>query len=133
MKQHVFQSLLVDHIWSLLLLQRIFSEVPVLMLLYSNVDYLHGCFSCFRALCQQVLDSAYNLTFKLLFIVAFFRMFHNKKCYSRSNVKYRTFSEGPTRSALFLLKLKSYINCPKIRAETLKIVKFLIYVISEHT
>ena len=41
MKQPVFQSLLVDHILSLILLQRIFSEVPVLMLLYSLVDHLH--------------------------------------------------------------------------------------------
>ena len=48
MTQPVFQSLLVDHIWMLLLLQKIFSEVPVLMLLYPIVDHLHGCFSCFR-------------------------------------------------------------------------------------
>ena len=36
----VFQSLLVDHIWMLLLLQRIFSEVPVLMLFYLMVEHL---------------------------------------------------------------------------------------------
>ena len=38
----VFQSLLVEHICTLLLLQRIFSEVPVLVLLYSTVDDLYG-------------------------------------------------------------------------------------------
>ena len=43
-----FQALLVDHIWMLLLFQRIFSEVLVLILLYSIVDHLYGCFSCFR-------------------------------------------------------------------------------------
>ena len=36
----VFQSSLVDHIWMLLLLQRIFSEVAVLMLSYLIVYHL---------------------------------------------------------------------------------------------
>ena len=43
----VFQSLLVDHIWMMLLLQRIFSEVLVLIL-YSIMDQLYGYFSYFR-------------------------------------------------------------------------------------
>ena len=36
----VFQSLLVDHIWMVLLLQRIFLEVSVVMLLYLIADHL---------------------------------------------------------------------------------------------
>ena len=50
MTQPVFQSLLVDHIWMLLLLQRIFWEDPVLVLLYLIVEHLYECFSCFRVL-----------------------------------------------------------------------------------
>ena len=41
MTQPVFQSLLVDHIWMLLLFQRMFSEGQVLMMLYLNVDHLY--------------------------------------------------------------------------------------------
>ena len=48
----VYQYLLVDHIWMLLILQIIFSEVPVLMLLCQIVEHLYGCFSCFRGLFQ---------------------------------------------------------------------------------
>ena len=40
---------------------------------------------------------------KLSFIVVFFRMTHKKKLFRRSNVKYRTFSEGPTSSNPFPL------------------------------
>ena len=40
MTSPAFQSLLVDHIWILLLLQIIFSKVPVLMLLYLIVEHL---------------------------------------------------------------------------------------------
>ena len=46
----VFEYLLIDHIWMLLLLQRIFSEVLVLMLLYLNLDHLYECFSYFRGI-----------------------------------------------------------------------------------
>ena len=89
----VFQSLLVDHIWMLLLLQRIFSEVPVLTLLYSIVDHLYGRFSCFRGLFLQVQDSTHNLLFKLSFIVLFFQLIRNQKLFRRSSVEHRTFSE----------------------------------------
>ena len=41
MTQPVFQSLLVDHIWMLLLFQRMFWEGQVLMLLYLIVDNLY--------------------------------------------------------------------------------------------
>ena len=41
MTQPVYQSLLVDHIWILLLFQRMFGEGQVLMLLYLIMDYLH--------------------------------------------------------------------------------------------
>ena len=92
----VFQSLLVGHIWMLLLLQRIFTEVPVLILLYLILDQSYECFSSFRELFHWVQDAAYNLTFRLLFIVVLFRMVHNKKLFRRSSVKYGTFSEGPT-------------------------------------
>ena len=36
----------------LLILQRVFWEDPVLMLLYLIVDSLYGCFSCFKGLFQ---------------------------------------------------------------------------------
>ena len=45
---------------------------------------------------SKVQDSTYNLTFKLSFIVVFFRIVHSKKLFRGSSVKYRTFSEGPT-------------------------------------
>ena len=52
MTQPVFQSLLEDNICMLLLPERIFSEVPVLMLLCSIVDDLYEWFSCFKELFQ---------------------------------------------------------------------------------
>ena len=103
MTQLVFQSLLVDYIWMLLLLQIIFSEVSVLILLYSIWDHLYGYFSFFRGLFQQVQDSAYNLLFKFSFIMVFFQMVRIKKLFSRSSVKYWTSSESPTRSDLLPL------------------------------
>ena len=45
----VFQSLLTDYIW-MLLLQRIILKVPVLMLLYLILDNLYGYFSCLEDL-----------------------------------------------------------------------------------
>ena len=83
----VFQSVLVDHIWMLLIFHRIFSEVPVLMLLYLIVGHHDGCFSCFRGLFQWVQYSAYDLTFKLSFFVVFSRMVHNKKLLRSSTLK----------------------------------------------
>ena len=47
---------------------------------------------------------AYNLRFKLSFIVIFFQMIHKKKLFRRSIVKYRTFSESPMWSDLFSLR-----------------------------
>ena len=41
MTQPVFQSLLADHIWMLLLFQRIFWEGLVLMLLHLIIDHLY--------------------------------------------------------------------------------------------
>ena len=83
------------------LLQRIFSEVLVLMLLYSIMDHLYECFCYLRGLFQWVQDSACNLTFKLSFTVIFFWMVHHKKLFRRSGVNYWTFSEGPTWIDLF--------------------------------
>ena len=89
--------------------------------------------SCFRGLVQ---DSACNLTFKLLFIVVFFQMVHNKRLFRRSSVKYWTFSKGPTWSDLFPLRIKkkwkAAVNCPKIVVYTVKIIKCLVRIISEH-
>ena len=93
MTQHVFQSLQVDHIQILLLLL-FFWESLVLMLLHLILDHLYGCFFYFRGLSLYIQDSAYNLKFKLLFIVVFFRMVHNEKIFRRSGVKYRIFSES---------------------------------------
>ena len=95
MTQAVFQYLLMDNIWMLLLLQRIFSEVPVLMLLYLNLDHFYGCFSSFTGPFRQAWNASYNLRFKLWFFKVF-RMVHKKECFRRTRVKYRTFSEGPT-------------------------------------
>ena len=96
MTQPVFQSLLVGHIWMLLLLQGIFSEVSVLMLSYSIVDHIYRCFSCFRRFFQQVQGSTCNLTFIPSFTVVFFRLVYNKKLFRMSSAKYRTILEDPT-------------------------------------
>ena len=57
-------------------------------------------------------------------------MVHKKKLFSRSSVKYRTFSEGPREVIYFPYvvkkKWKAAINCPKIVTYTVKIVKFLV-------
>ena len=45
---------------------------------------------------REVQDFAYNLRFKLSFIVIFFWMVHKEKLFRRSSVKYRSFSQGPT-------------------------------------
>ena len=131
MTQPVFQSLLVDHIWMLLLLQRTFTEGPELMLLHLVVDHFYGCFPYFRGLFQQAQDSAYNLTFKLFphcGIVVF----------EWSTM--RNLAEGPALSVrhfqniqreviyfLFVVirKWKAAVNCKKIVAYTVKVVKFL--------
>ena len=52
---------------------------------------------------QYVQDFAYNLKFKLSFIVVFSQMIHNKELFRRFNVKYPTISEGSTKSYLFPL------------------------------
>ena len=59
-----------------------------------------------------------------------------EKLLRRSSVKYLTFLGGPMYSDLFPLcsykKWKTAINCPEIVAYTVKIVKFLVSIISEH-
>ena len=45
-------------------------------------------------------DSAYNLKFRLWFIVVFFLMVHYKELFIRS-VNYQTFSEGPREVIYF--------------------------------
>ena len=78
-----------------------------------------------------------DLMFKLSFTVVFLWMVHNKELSKSSRVKYQTFLKGPTGSDLFSLcsqkKWKAAINCPKIVTYTVKIVKFLVRVISEHS
>ena len=84
----------------------------------------------------HVQDFAYNLRFKLSFIVAFFRVVHKKN-----------FSEGPPLSIGPFQKVqretiyfpyvvrkneKGAIKCPKIVAHTVKIAKYLVWRISEH-
>ena len=63
-------------------------------------------------------------------------MVHKKKLFRKSSVKYRTFSEGPTWSVLYPLcsykKWNAVINCPKIVACTVNIVKFLVCIIFKH-
>ena len=86
---------------------------------------------------SQILEKFFsrykiNLMFKLSFIVVFFRMVHHKKLFRRCSVKYRTFSEGPIWSDL-IKNWKPAVNCPKIVAYTVKIVKFLVRIFSEHS
>ena len=68
--------------------------------------------------------------FKLSFNVIFFWIIHYEKLFRRSRGKYQTFLEGPMWSDLFPFcskkKWKAAINCPKIVAYTVKIVKFLV-------
>ena len=71
------------------------------MLLYLIVDHLYNASLVLEDF-QLVQDFACNQKFKLSFIVVFFQMVHNKKFFRRSSVKYRSFSEGPTWSDLFL-------------------------------
>ena len=52
-------------------------------------------------------DFIYNLSFKISFIVVFFRMVHNEKIFRSPSVKYWTFSEGPTLSDLFPVRVIS--------------------------
>ena len=68
--------------------------------------------------------------FKLSFIVVFLQMVHKKKLFRSSSVsdlKYQTFSEGPTWSDLFRLcsskKWKAAINCQKNVTYTVKLKK----------
>ena len=93
------------------------------------------CFSCFRRLFQLVHDSAFNQTFKFSFIVVFIRMFHNKKIFRRCSIKYRTFHKVQ-RDVIYLAYVfkewKAAVNYPKIVAYAIKIVKFLVCIISEH-
>ena len=128
--------ILMDHIWMLLLLQRIFWEGQVLMLLDSIVDHLW-------TMLLFVLEYFFGrprilpLLFKISFTMVFLQMDHNKELFKSSRFKYRTFSKGPIWSDLFPLcscnRWKPAINCPKIVVYTVKIVKFLVRIISEHS
>ena len=79
----------------LLLLQRIFSEVPVLMLfiIFNCGPLIMDASLVLEDFFGRSRIPANNLRFKLSFTVVFFRMVHKKKLFRRSNVKYRTFSE----------------------------------------
>ena len=63
-------------------------------------------------------------------------MVRNTKFFRRSSVTYRTLSEGPTWSDLFplcsLKKWKAAVNYLKTVAYMIKIVKFLVHIVSEH-
>ena len=80
----------------LLLLLRIFSQVPVLMLLYLIVDPLAIMDASLVSEDFFGRSRISSIRFKLSFIVVFFRMVYKKKLFRRSSVKYLTFSEGPT-------------------------------------
>ena len=137
MTQPVFQFLVMDHVWMSLLFQRIFSEVPVLMLLYSILDHLYGRFSCFRGLFRQVQDSAYNLRSKLSFSVVFFWMVHKKKLFTRYRLSIGPFQKAQSKVVYFPYVVrkncKAGINCPKMVVYTVENLKFLVRIISEHT
>ena len=68
----------------------------------------------------------FNLTFKPSFIVVFFRMVHNEKLFKRSNVKW----------SIFLMQLEKMRSQRKLSKKfsisTVKIVKFVVPVISEY-
>ena len=134
MTQSVFQSLLVDHIWMLLLFQVMFWEGQVLMLLYLLVEHLYDASLVLEdfSSCSRIPPIIKRLN---SLIVVFFRMVHNEKIFRRSKVNYRTFSEGPTWSDLFLCcykKWKVTANCSNTTAYSRKIVKFLVSINSEH-
>ena len=135
MIQPVFQSLLVDHIWIATIVSENVLRRSSIDAIIFNCKPLIWSLCCFIGLFQLVQDSAYNQTFKLSFVVVFFRMVHNEKIFRRSRDKYRTFSEDPTWSDIFLCsykKWKAAINCSQNVAYTVKIVKFLVNIISEH-
>ena len=91
-------------------------RILALMLSYLILDHLYGCTSYLRGLFKEVQDSAFNLTFKLSFIVVFFWMVHNKKLFRRSSVNYWTFSEGPMWSDIFPLcmRMRKMRSCRKL-------------------
>ena len=64
MTQPVFQSLLVDHIWMLLLFQRMFGEGRALIILYLIVNHLHDASLVLEDFFQLVQDFANNQTNK---------------------------------------------------------------------
>ena len=68
----------------------------------------------------------YNLKFRLSLIVVFFRMVHSEKLFRRSNVKWSI-------SLMQLEKMRSQRKLPqKYSMYSVKIIKFLVPVISEH-
>ena len=54
-----------------------------------------------------------------------------QKLFIRSSIKYQIFLEGLTWSDLFSLCIYAAVNYPKIVACTVKVVKFLVRIISE--
>ena len=91
-------------------------RILALMLSYLIVDHLYGCTSYLRGLFKEVQDSAFNLKFKLSFIVVFFWMVHNEKLFRRSSVNYWTFLEGPMWSDIFPLcmRMRKIRSCRKL-------------------
>ena len=61
------------------------------MLLHLMVEHLYDASLVLEDFFQLVQDSAYNQTFKLSFIVVFFRIVDNEKIFRRSSVIYRAF------------------------------------------
>ena len=85
----------------LLLLQIIFSEIPVQMLLYLNSDHFYGCFSYFRGPFRKVQDASYNLRFKLSFLRSSFG------CFTKRN-----FLESPALSIKPFQKVQRELQHP---------------------
>ena len=74
------------HLNATINLRNIFRSSSVDAIMF-NFETLIWMLLFFRGPFQQVQDSVYNLTFKLLFIIVFFHMVHNKKLLRRSSVK----------------------------------------------
>ena len=87
MTRPVLQSLLVDHIWMLLLFQRISGKGQVLMILYLIMNHLYDASLVLEEFSSWSSIPPIKKKFKLSFIVVFFQMVHNEK-----------FSEGPMLS-----------------------------------
>ena len=120
--------MLVDHIWMLLLLQIIFSEIPVFMLLYLIVDHLMDASLVSEDFFGRSRISPI-ISFKLSLIAVFFRKATKRNFSEGLVISIGPFrKEGPAWSD-YLEKMKSHHKMSKNCTNTVKIGKFLVRII----